>query len=136
MYNPKVNEKIEFYLPKKVKGEMDFSQIKDELKAEEFSHDEISSIIREISDRELEEVGANARGLLDFTSTPAFSVVFILIAIAVIVFCIVVIVMGYENRFFKYAPHVFLAGGLVLLIRHISRLVVYINNKNRNRNEL
>lgn len=112
---------IEYYLEQKIKGAMDLSLIKKELREKHnYSKEDALKITTEIGDRELEELNNHPSLLHAFVSSRYYSIIFIVFGIVTIVFSIFAIQKNVPTVFGKTLPYIVLVGGFFMVFKHIS----------------
>lgn len=119
-------EAVEYYLPKKISGELSMSEIRSELKR--FSDEEIQEICREISDREFEDMNKEKKPLFSFMNHISFSYILVFGNLGVIISCCFYLYYIYAEEpeySLQIAPYLFIGGAVTLTGKHWIRIKKY-----------
>lgn len=117
-------EAVDFYLNKKQENALSTSEIRKEIiKKQHFSDEEVKTIMRSITNRELENVSKQPSVLANIESHLFVSYFFVLFSLAVIVTSIYFIQSETQEGIAKLLPWVMILGALFIGFRHASRIL-------------
>lgn len=121
-------EAVSHYFEKKRSGELTKNEIRQALETEHsFSQEEITEVLREISDLELEAVQDKGLGLNAIFESIYFSYFFVLFGIAAIVVSVFLLQKEAQTELSKYLPWVIIAGAIFIMGKHIG--IIYQKHK-------
>lgn len=131
-------EAVEHYLPKKKSGEKSLADIRQEiLQRHDFREEQVKEIIREISDRELEEISEKPKNHFAFLHHVGFSYFMVIANLAIIIYSTYLLTKMASPEFEHLGPRrfagplVFIGGAITMLGRNVIKIKKHRAQQNK-----